>query len=115
MAALKVPPHSEEAEKSVLGSMLIDPDAIVTVTGMLRPEDFYTGIHELIYDAMMLLYEERKPIDIVTLTAQIKKQELLGKVNQAYLIELLNLLIIESNLNYPKYRNNLIYLLPHLE
>ncbi len=100
MSALKVPPHSEEAEKSVLGSMLIDADAIVTVTGMLQSTDFYTGIHELIYESMLVLYDERKPIDIVTLTAQIKKQKLFDKVNQSYLVELLNAVPTAANVEH---------------
>lgn len=100
MSVLKVPPHSEEAEKSVLGAMLIDVDAIVTVTGILTPRDFYTGIHEMIYESMLGLYEERKPIDIVTLTAQIKKQKLLDKVNQSYLVELLNAVPTAANVEH---------------
>jgi len=100
MSILKVPPHSEEAEKSVLGSMLIDADAIVTVTGMVQATDFYIGIHELIYESMLVLYDERKPIDIVTLTAQIKKQKMHDKVNQSYLVELLNAVPTAANVEH---------------
>lgn len=71
----KVPPHSDEAEKSVLGSILIDKDAIVQVAEFLRPEHFYTAKHGDVYFAMQSLYELREPIDLVTLSEQLKHME----------------------------------------
>jgi len=59
MAEVRIPPHSEEVEKSVLGSLLIDKDAIVTVAEFLRPEHFYRDAHGLIYKAMFSLYENK--------------------------------------------------------
>ncbi|NIT03942.1 replicative DNA helicase, partial [Candidatus Saccharibacteria bacterium] len=82
----RIPPHSEEAEVSVLGSILIDKDAIVSVAEFLRPEHFYKEVNGEIFKAIMALYEERKPIDIVTLTDKLKKQRSLTKVGgSAYL------------------------------
>jgi replicative DNA helicase len=66
MPTLKVPPHSEEAEKSVLGACLIDKDAVVSVVEFLRPEHFYDENHGQIFEAIITLYEDRAPIDIVT-------------------------------------------------
>src|SRR3989339_142213 len=91
MPNVKVPPHSDEAEKSVLGALLLDKDSIVSVAEFLRAEHFYTETHSQIYQSIMALYEERKPIDLVTLTDQLKKQKALKRVGgSAYLSELAN-------------------------
>lgn len=80
MAVQKVPPHSDEAEKSVLGSILMDRDAIVQVSEFLLPEYFYSGKHGDIYGAMQSLFESREPIDLVTLPQKLKSQKLLEHV-----------------------------------
>ena len=91
MPETKIPPHSEEAEDCVLGSILIDKDAIITVAEFLRPEHFYQPPNQLIYQALLDLYEERKPIDIVTLKEKLKTQKSLVKVGGAgYLTSLVN-------------------------
>lgn len=89
MASPKVPPHSLEAEQSVLGAILIDKNAIVEVAGFLRPEHFYEEKNALIYSAMLALYEERKPIDLLTLTENLKAGKKYKDVGgSAYLTEL---------------------------
>jgi len=80
MAVSKVPPHSDEAEKSVLGSILMDRDAIVQVSEILLPEYFYNDQHGMIYEGMLSLYEERAPIDLVTLPQKLKEKKYLDKV-----------------------------------
>ncbi len=80
MAVQKVPPHSDEAEKSVLGSILIDRDAIVQVSEFLQPEHFYQAKHGDIYGAMIELFEAREPIDLVTLPQKLKSKKLLEGV-----------------------------------
>lgn len=91
MPEIKIPPHSEEAEACILGSILIDKDAIVTVAEFLRPEHFYDANNVLIYQALLDLYEARKPIDIVTLKDRLKKQKVLSKVGgSSYLTSLVN-------------------------
>ncbi|MFA6436543.1 MAG: DnaB-like helicase N-terminal domain-containing protein, partial [Candidatus Gracilibacteria bacterium] len=62
-----VPPHSLEAEKSVLGSLLIDKDAIIRIADMLRHEDFYYEQNAMIYRAVLELFHKRSPIDLITL------------------------------------------------
>lgn len=79
----RVPPHSEEAEISVLGSVLIDRDAIVEVAEFLRPEHFYRDAHGKIFEAMLALYEKREPIDVVTVAEQLKKLHALKQVGGA--------------------------------
>jgi len=91
MPKLKVPPHSQEAETCVLGSILIDKDAITNVAEFLRPEHFYKEINRLIFQAFLELYEERQPIDIVTLKEKLKKQKSLTKIGgSSYLVSLVN-------------------------
>lgn len=80
MAELKIPPHSDLAESSVLGSILIDKDAIIAVADFLRPDHFYSEINGLIFKAVLSLYEERAPIDIITLSEKLKKQKNLTKI-----------------------------------
>lgn len=100
MANIKLPPQNEEAEQSVLGGILIDKDAIGTVSQILKPKDFYNDINGLIYNAMLSLYEERKPIDVLTLTARLKKEKLNDKVDSSYLTELVNSVPTAANIEH---------------
>lgn len=88
--ALKVPPHNDEAEKSVLGAILIDKDAMNSVSSIIKASDFYNNIHGVIFDAMSSLYDEGKPIDLLTLTARLKKNKTLDKIDDGYLADLVN-------------------------
>ena len=97
MQALKIPPHNEEAEASVLGAILIDKDAITIVSELIFSTDFYNPNNAIIYDAMLTLYEDRKPIDIVTLTALLKKKKNYDKVGETYLIDLVNSVPTSAN------------------
>jgi len=71
---VKVPPHDEAVEQSVLGAILIDKDAMIDVVEFLRPEHFYREGHNAIYAAMIALYERHEPIDVVTVTSELKKE-----------------------------------------
>ncbi|OGH14782.1 MAG: replicative DNA helicase [Candidatus Levybacteria bacterium RIFCSPLOWO2_02_FULL_37_10] len=97
MAGIKVPPHNEEAEQSVLGAMLIDKDAVSIVSELVKPSDFYNDINGIIYSAMLSLYEERKPVDILTLTTQLKKNKIKDKVDTSYLTSLLDVVPTAAN------------------
>lgn len=90
MATIKVLPHNDEAEKSVLGAILIDKNAIISVSEILAPEDFYNETNGIIYDAMLILYDERKPIDLLTLTSQLKKSKKLKQIDSSYLTDLVD-------------------------
>lgn len=98
MANPKTPPRNEEAEQSVLGAILIDKDAIGFVTAILSPEDFYNEINGMIYDAMLSLYEERKPIDLLTLSQKLKKLKNGNKVESSYLSDLINVVPTAANI-----------------
>ncbi|NIA02124.1 MAG: replicative DNA helicase, partial [Nitrospirae bacterium] len=84
-----VPPHSLEAEKSTLGSLFVDKDAIVKVSDFLKPEDFYHDAHRNIYESILALYDKRTPIDLVTLTNALEKRKELKLVGGASYLALL--------------------------
>lgn len=77
---VRIPPNSQEAELSVLGSILIDNDAVLAVSEFLRAEHFYNSNYGKIYQSMMDLYEERMPLDLVTVSEKLKEQKLLKKI-----------------------------------
>lgn len=101
MAALKIPPHSEEVEQSVLGAILIDKDAISIISAFLSPAHFYSENHARIYEVMLTLYEQRRPIDLVTVTDVLKKKKLLTDIGGAsFLAELANAVPTAANIEH---------------
>lgn len=71
----RILPHSTEAEQSVIGAMLLDQEAIITASEILVAEDFYNPQFKTLYHAMIALYQEGKPADLVTLQNKLKEQE----------------------------------------
>ncbi|MDP4031217.1 MAG: replicative DNA helicase [Candidatus Beckwithbacteria bacterium] len=106
---LRVPPANIEAEESVLGALLIDKDAIVEVTPILQPGHFYNEKHGLIYQAIVGLYEERDPVDVVTVSEKLKSKKALKKIGgMSFLTELVNRVPTSAHaLNYAKIVKNL--------
>ena len=91
MSLDKLAPQSVEAEQSVLGSILIDADAILRVGDFLKPGDFYRQQHGEIYEAMLALHGQREPIDLVTLGDELGRRDRLEEVGgPAYLASLMN-------------------------
>lgn len=89
ISAGKVPPQNLDAEMSILGAILIDDEVIADASEMVSPKDFYDKRHGAIFDGMMRLYERHKPIDLLTLTEELKKKDQLEAVGgSAYLTEL---------------------------
>lgn len=87
----KVPPQNTDAEASLLGAILIDADAIVKIADIVRPDDFYEERHGRIYEAILHLYERHSPIDVLTLSDQLKGSGFIDMVGGAsYLTELTN-------------------------
>ena len=83
--------YNLDAERSVLGSVLIDSEAIVKIADKLIPEDFYSKQHQYIYSALFGLYEERKEIDVLTLADRLKGRKQLADAGGAsYITELTN-------------------------
>ncbi len=88
---IHVPPHSLEAETSVLGALLLDKDAVIAVAEFLHADHFYDDRHKEIYESIVALYEERAPIDVLTVAERLKKRKSLKRVGgQTYLSELLD-------------------------
>ena len=100
MANLKVPPHNEEAEQSVLGAILIDKDAIATVSSIIASSDFYSPTNGIIFDAMLTLYEESKPIDILTVRSALKKRKTPKTIESSYLTDLVNVVPTAANIEH---------------
>ncbi|HSX57759.1 MAG TPA: replicative DNA helicase [Candidatus Saccharimonadales bacterium] len=87
----KVPPQNVEAEQSVLGSLLLDKDAIIKIAESLKSEHFYREQHAEIYSSILTLYEKRQPADLVTVTDVLKKNNQLELAGGAsYLSTLVN-------------------------
>jgi len=87
----RIPPQNTEAEASLLGALLIDTDAIVKVADMVSADDFYDEKHQRIYEAVNQLYEKHSPIDVLTLSNNLKASGLIEFVGGAsYLTELTN-------------------------
>ncbi len=100
MVNVKVPPNNEKAERSVLGAILIDKDAINLVSETISPKDFYNDINGIIYKAMLSLYDERKPIDLLTLTTRLKKNKLSDKIEPSYLTDLIDEVPTAANVEH---------------
>lgn len=71
----KIPPQNVEVEQSILGCMLMDKDAIITVSAWLLPEHFYDERHVLIYSAILDLFNNGLPVDLITIVDKLKKQK----------------------------------------
>ena len=85
------PPQNLDAEASLLGSLIIDSDSFVKIADQINPDDFYNDQHRLIFSAMRSLHDKRSPIDILTLSEQLKNNGQLDQVGGAsYLTELTN-------------------------
>ena len=70
----KIPPHDNNAEKSVIGAMMLDRDAISEVTAVITKEDFYNTQYGLLFDAMYELYNEGKPVDEIVLGEKLREK-----------------------------------------
>lgn len=86
-----VPPQNTDAEASLLGAILIDTDALVKIADRIDPDDFYDERHRYIYEAVVKLYDKHSPIDVLTLSDQMKASKTLNAIGgSSYLAELTN-------------------------
>ncbi|MBI5304365.1 MAG: replicative DNA helicase [Chloroflexi bacterium] len=87
----KLVPHNLEAERAVIGGLLIDPDAIIKTAPIVKSEDFYLEKHAWIFDAILALHERREPIDFLSVVTELDRR---GKLNDvggaAYITALIN-------------------------
>lgn len=96
MEDIKLPPHSLEAEQSVLGSMLIDQEATSVVAGLLKSQHFYRESHRQIYEAMLALYASNSPIDLITISDALTQRGILEQVGGVPYLTLLASLVPSS-------------------
>lgn len=94
----KIPPQNIDAEQAVLGSALLDKDVLYKIGSTLSEQDFYREDHRQIYSAMMTLFEKRSPIDLVTVTDELKKKNKLDQAGGAtYLTHLANKIVSSAH------------------
>jgi replicative DNA helicase len=87
----RLPPQNIEAEEAVLGALLIDPDAIIRLTTIVRPEDFYREKNGWIFDAIFALHERREPVDYLTVCDELERRGQLEEVGgAAFMTSLIN-------------------------
>lgn len=87
----KLPPQNLDAEKSLIGAILIDEEVLADASEIVKPNDFYDKNHGLIFAGMMRLFEKHKPVDLLTLTDELKRKDELELIGgSAYLTELTN-------------------------
>src|SRR3989338_7045483 len=98
----KLPPQNIEAEQSLLGALLIDKDSIVRISEILHPSNFYrTEQHGPIFEAVQSLFEKREPIDLVTVTEELKRKGFYDKVGgSAYLTTLVNVVPTSAHIEH---------------
>ena len=95
---MKTPPHNLESEQCVIGSIIVEEQTLVPVAEILDREDFYIDAHKVIYDSMIELGNERKPIDMITLTNKLKEKGYLDQVGGVtYLTSITNMIPTTSN------------------
>ncbi len=98
---MRLPPQSAEAERSLLGALLLDPDAFDEIANEVTPEDFYKESHRHIFRSMQKLVARQEAVDVVTLTAQIMDEGLIEAVGgKAYLASLSNEVPTAANVGY---------------
>ncbi len=91
VSAGKIPPQNLDAEKSLLGAILIDEETLADISEHVKPNDFYDKRHGIIFDGVMRLFEKNKPVDLLTLTDELKRKSQLDEIGgSAYLTELTN-------------------------
>jgi len=100
-AAGRVPPRSMEAEQSVLGSIMVDNEAINSVVEVISAEDFYSKENRVVFEAIMALSEEREPIDVVTLRRRLESMQQLDSIGGIdYISRLIDIVPTSANAQF---------------
>ena len=97
----RVLPHSVEAEQSVIGSMIMDREAIMTASEIISSEDFYQHQYGVLFESMLELYNEGKPVDLITLQDRLKEKEVPPEISSLEFVrDLLNAVPTSANVKY---------------
>jgi replicative DNA helicase len=96
---LKIPPHSDEAEMALLGSIMISPESIHEVSDIIRAQTFYSEKHSIVYETMTELHAKASPIDLVSVSQRLKEKEQLDRIGGvSYITELVNSVPTSTNI-----------------
>ncbi|MCI9215842.1 replicative DNA helicase [Lachnospiraceae bacterium 42-17] len=97
----RVMPHSIEAEQSVVGAMLMDKDAVMTASEIISGRDFYQTAYGVIFDSMVELFNEGKPVDLVTLQDRLREKEVPPEITgMEFMRELVTAVSTSANIKY---------------
>ncbi len=98
---MRIPPHNLEAEMSVLGSLMLDKDAIIKIADLLKPGDFYKDAHNTIYEVILDLYERREPIDVLSIANKLDENKRLEEVGgSSYVASLVSVVPSASHVTH---------------
>jgi replicative DNA helicase len=98
-ATLTAPPHSLDAERTVLGALLLDPEAVIKVSDFLKPEDFYDPTYRSVFEGIFDLYQGHEVIDFVTVSNKLSSNELIQRAGgSAFLAELASVVPTSSHI-----------------
>lgn len=98
---IRVPAQNIDAETAVLGSLMLDHNAVIKIADILKPESFYKTAHAGIYETMLEIFRKNVPLDILSVSAKLKEKNLLNEIGgTAYLTELINSVPSASNVLY---------------
>ena len=101
MALERIPPQNLDAEQSTLGSMLLEKEAIYKGSEILRPDDFYREAHRVIFEVVVHLANKGEPVDMITVSEELKQRGMLDKVGGvAYLTQLANFVPTAANVGH---------------
>ncbi|MBB6218734.1 replicative DNA helicase [Anaerosolibacter carboniphilus] len=97
----RIPPHNIDAEQSVLGAMILDREAIITASEIIRGDDFYKEAHKEVFEAMIDLYNRNEPVDMVTLSEELSQRQILEAIGGiSYLASLSSAVPTTTNVKY---------------
>jgi replicative DNA helicase len=97
----RILPHSTEAEQSVIGSMFIDPQAIIVASEIVTGEDFFSKQYGILFDTMVEIHEESKPVDLVTLQARLQEKDAPPEVKSLEFVkDLVSFVPTSANIKY---------------
>ncbi|MFH0804452.1 MAG: replicative DNA helicase [Candidatus Zambryskibacteria bacterium] len=98
---LRIPPNNTEAEKALLGSVMLRPEVMFEITDLAHSASFYSEKHRLIFETMLELFSKRNPTDLLTVSARLKEKNLLDEIGgNSYLGELVNSVPSAANASY---------------
>ncbi|WP_306974211.1 replicative DNA helicase [Alkalibacillus salilacus] len=97
----RTPPHNIEAEQAVLGAIFLEPNAVVTASEIILPEDFYRVSHKRVFEMMVQLMDRGEPIDLVTVTTELSNADMLNDIGGvSYLTDIANSVPTAANIEY---------------